>query len=274
MTEAVSAGGTGLLPEGRHADLAGVRLWYLDSGGSGTPLVLLHPNTGTSEVWEKQFGAFAGAGHRVIAFDRRGWGRSVAAEGAGVGTIADDLDALADDLGLGRFHLLGVAGGGFAALDYAAWRTERVLSLTVGASYGQFTDPLIADMFSRLSTPDFQRVPAVLREVGPTFRAEDPEGVERWMAIERGSRRPGAPAQPMRSPNTFAKIAGIRCPALVIAAGADLYAPPALMSAWAAHLPAHEWDVVPDAGHAITWERPGPFNARVLDFLRRADAAG
>jgi hypothetical protein len=57
-------------------------------------------------------GTFARAGYRVIAFDRRGFGKSIAdpATGPQRGTIAGDLDALADHLKLDRFHLLGVAG--------------------------------------------------------------------------------------------------------------------------------------------------------------------
>ena len=125
--------------KGARADLPGVKLWFTDTGGSGVPIVLLHPNTGTVEIWGPQIAAFALAGYRVIAFDRKGWGKSVAdpASGAQPGSIAGDLDALADHLKLEKFHLLGVAGGGFIALDYAAWRPEKIRSLIVGASHGK-----------------------------------------------------------------------------------------------------------------------------------------
>src|SRR5580692_7262075 len=108
---------------GAYAELPGVKLWFTDTGGAGVPVVLLHPNTGTVEIWQPQIAAFAAAGYRVIAFDRKGWGRSLPdpASGAQPGSIAGDLDALADHLKLEKFHLLGVAGGGFIALDYAAW---------------------------------------------------------------------------------------------------------------------------------------------------------
>jgi pimeloyl-ACP methyl ester carboxylesterase len=261
-----------MMGEAGHAALPGVRLWYTDSGGTGAPLVLLHANTGNSDIWAKQAGPFSHAGHRVIAFDRRGWGRSMAAPATGPqpGTVAGDLDMLADHLGLARFHLLGVAGGGFAALDYASWRTDRLLSLVVGASYGQFIEPDIQAFYQRVATADFQRVPGLLREVGPTFRGTDPEGTARWLEIEHHAKQDGAEAQPLRTPNTYAKIAAITCPVLVLAAGADLYAPPTLMRRWAARLPRHEFDVLPEAGHAINWEQPEAFNAKVLGFLARA----
>jgi pimeloyl-ACP methyl ester carboxylesterase len=63
---------------GQYAELPGVKLWFTDTGGTGTPIVLLHANTGTSASWEPQATAFAREGYRVIAFDRRGWGQSLA----------------------------------------------------------------------------------------------------------------------------------------------------------------------------------------------------
>jgi pimeloyl-ACP methyl ester carboxylesterase len=256
---------------GRYAELPGVKLWFTDTGGSGVPLILLHPNTGTSAIWEPQVGAFARAGYRVIAFDRRGYGKSVAdpASGPQPGSIAGDLDALADHLKLDRFHLLGVAGGGFVALDYAAWRPQRLRTLVIGASTGQIAEKEIADFAARIDIPELRKQPAVYREVGPSYRGADPEGTKRWREIEEHSRQSGAPDQPLRTPNTYAKIATIPTPTLVIAADADLLAPPALMAVWAAHMKNHEWAVVPDAGHAVTWERPDLFNEKVLAFVGR-----
>ena len=252
-----------------YAELPGVKLWFSDTAGSGVPLVLLHANTGNSEIWENQFSAFARAGYRVIAFDRRGWGKSLAdpASGPQPGTIAGDLDALADHLKLDKLHLLGVAGGGFAALDYAAWRPQRLRSLVIGASTGQIADREIADFAARLEIPGIRQLPPVYLEVGPSYRGADLEGTKRWREIEEHSRQAGAPNQPLRTPNTFAKIATITAPTLVIAGDADLLAPPALMRVWAAHIKDHEWAVVPDAGHAMAWERPEVFNELVLGFV-------
>ncbi len=57
------------------AALPGVRLWYIDSGGSGVPVVFMHAATGSVRNWDNQISAFTDAGYRFIAFDRRGWGR-------------------------------------------------------------------------------------------------------------------------------------------------------------------------------------------------------
>src|SRR5579859_2888573 len=93
---------------GMYAELPGVKLWFTDTGGAGVPIMLLHANTGTSAVWTDQVTRFSQAGYRVIAFDRRGWGKSIAnpATGPQPGSIAGDLDALADYLKLTNFICL------------------------------------------------------------------------------------------------------------------------------------------------------------------------
>lgn len=252
------------------ANLPGVRLWFTDTGGNGEPVVLMHANTGTSEAWEPQVAAFSKAGYRVIAFDRRGWGRSEADPATGVqpGYVAEDLHALAEYLTLRRFHLVGVAGGGFVALDYAAWHPDRVLSLVVGASTGSVSDPEIQDFIARIAIPGIRSLPAHYREVSASYRGANPEGTKRWLEIEHHARQPNAPAQPLRSSNTFAKLGGITARTLVIAADADLLAPPALMRLWARHIKGAQWAMLPDAGHAIAWEQPDVFNDIVLRFLR------
>jgi pimeloyl-ACP methyl ester carboxylesterase len=256
---------------GTYAELPGVKLWFTDTGGAGAPIVLLHSNTGTSAVWEGQITGFSQAGYRVIAFDRRGWGKSMAnsASGPQPGSIAGDLDSLADYLKLDKFHLLGVAGGGFAALDYAAWHPERLRSLIIGGSTGAVSDKEIADFIARIEIPDIRKQSAAYLEIGPSYRGANPEGTKRWIEIDEHSRQPGASAQPLRTPNTLAKIAAIPTATLIIAADADLLAPPALMRVWATYMKNYEWAVIQDAGHAMAWEQPGTFNDKVLDFLRR-----
>src|ERR1043166_10279368 len=98
---------------------ATVRVNFTDTGGNGVPVVLLHAATGSVLSWEHQTPAFVKAGYRVIAFDRRGWGKTTSDAGAIPGTAADDLISLMDSLHIDRFHLVGTAAGGFVTLDTA-----------------------------------------------------------------------------------------------------------------------------------------------------------
>ena len=258
------------VPDGTEIALPGVRLFVRDTGGSGTPVILLHANTGTSASWAEQFEALSAAGYRVIAFDRRGWGRSLPdPAGPQPGSVAEDLAALVDHLRLPPFHLLGVAGGGFVALDYAAWRPETLRGLVVAASTGLFSEPEMEPMTRNLDVPGFRQLPESFVEIGPSFRATQPERTAAWLAAEETARQKGARPQPLRTPNTFAKVEAIRTPLLVISASADLLAPPTLMRGWVSHMRQAEWVAIADAGHSVPMEQPELFNRAVLDFLRR-----
>jgi pimeloyl-ACP methyl ester carboxylesterase len=258
--------------QGAFVDLPGVRLWYLDSSGEGTPIVFLHANTGTSAIWEAQLSFFSEAGYRVIAPDRRGWGASVAepATGPQPGSVAEDLDALLTHLEIPAIHLVGAAGGTFSALDYAAWRPERVSTLVASVSTGMIVDDEIAGFIERISVPGLRAPnPAVYREVSAGFRGSNPEATRRWVEVESSARQPNGEVALVRTPNSYAKLRLITAPALVIAGGADMIAPPAMMRLWAAQLADVEFVTIAEAGHALTYEEPSTFNAAVESFLRR-----
>src|SRR5207249_11503938 len=138
---------------------------YKDTGGSGVPIVFLHSNTGSSQNWEHQISAFTSAGFRCIAYDRRGWGRSMALPGAQPGTAADDLHALMKFLGIDRFHLMGTAGGGFVAFDYALSFPEQLRSIVVANSIGGLQDEDYLELGRRLRPPPVDAMPAALREL-------------------------------------------------------------------------------------------------------------
>ena len=261
--------------EGRHVELPGVRLWYLDSRGGGEPIVFLHANTGTSAIWAPQLSHFARLGFRVIAPDRRGWGRSFADRATGVqpGSVAEDLDALVAHLGIDSFHLVASAGGTFSALDYAAWQPARIRTLTAAASTGMIVDEEIATFISRIEVPRWREPSfAVYRELSPGFRGTNPERTAQWIQMESTARQPDGEVALVRTPNTLDKLRRITAPVLALASGADLLAPPAMMRLWASRLFDVEFDVIPEAGHALAFEDPAAFNHVVEAFLRRKGA--
>ena len=254
------------------ADLPGVRIRYVDTGGGGAAVVLMHSATGHSGVWEHQLRAFTGAGLRVVAHDRRGWGRSVVdPAGPQPGTAADDLRALADHLGLDRFHLVGTAAGGIASLDFALSFPDRLRSLVVANSIGGVQDEDYLALGRRLRPPQFDALPPELRELGPAYRAGDPEGTRRWIELERLSRPNGpmSPAQGMRNRITFAELERLAVPTLLLTGGADLYTPPPVLALFAARIKGAESVLIPDVGHSAYWEAPDAFNRSVVTFIAR-----
>jgi pimeloyl-ACP methyl ester carboxylesterase len=252
-----------------YATVPGARIFYRDTGGSGVPAILLHAATGSSRVWEYQIAAFTAAGYRVIAFDRRGWGRTEINAGESQGTAADDLLALLDQLGLDRVHVIGTAAGGFVALDFALSYPKRVRSLVVANSIGGVQDADFLELGRRIRPPQFDALPPEFRELGPSYRAGNAAGTQRWVDFEKMSRAPGPPAapQPLRNRITFALLETIQAPTLLLTGDADLYAPPPVLRLFAARIKGAEVSIVPEAGHSTYWEQPELFNRAVLNFL-------
>jgi len=253
-----------------YVELPGVHLWYHDSGGTGAPVIFLHAASGTCESWVYQVPAFTAAGYRCITYERRGWGRSQPIPtGEQPGNVSDDLHGLVEYLGLQRVHLVATAAGGITGLDYALVHPERLYKLVVANSIGGVQDADYLEVQQRLRPPEIQELPVELRELGPSYRALNPEGTRRWIDIERASRPQGThgPGQPLRYPMTYARLETMQVPVLILIGDADLLSPPALMRLLAAHIPQCQVVTVPEAGHAAFWEQPELWNRLVLEFL-------
>lgn len=104
-----------------------IELYYEDHG-SGDTVVLSHGWPLSGAAWEKQVAALLDAGHRVITYDRRGFGKSSQpAMGYDYDTFADDLHALVTTLELRDFALVGHSmGSGEVAGYIGKYGTERV----------------------------------------------------------------------------------------------------------------------------------------------------
>lgn len=253
--------------------LPGVHLWYTDTGGTATPVIFMHAASGTCDSWVYQTPAFTAAGYRCVAYDRRYWGRSRSEPAdAPPGSASEDLHGLVTHLGLERFHLVATAAGGIGALDYAVEHPERVRSLVVSNTIGGLLgEPSYLEVQHRLRPPQIQALPVELRELGPSYRGTDPEGVQRWLVIDHASRPQPVPThtQQPRQPMTYARLETIRVPVLALMGGADLLSPPALMRLLAAHIPGCQTAMIPEAGHAAFWEQPEVWNRLVLDFIEQ-----
>src|SRR6202043_828184 len=99
---------------------AAIRIYYEDHG-SGPPVVLVHGYALNGHSWEKQEAALLAAGHRVITYDRRGFGASSRpAAGYEFDTLAADLHVLLTRLRLREVVLAGFAMGTGEVTRYLA----------------------------------------------------------------------------------------------------------------------------------------------------------
>ena len=112
-----------------------VRLHIEDSGGSGRPVVLIHGWPLSAQAWKPQVSALREAGYRVMAYDRRGFGRSdKPASGYGYDTLADDLQRVMDQCDLQDVTLVGFSMGGGEVARYIARHGESRLHSVVFAA--------------------------------------------------------------------------------------------------------------------------------------------
>ena len=104
-----------------------IELHYEDYG-TGKPVVLIHGWPLSGRSWESQVPALVDAGYRVVAYDRRGFGKSSQPwDGYDYDTFAADLDALLQHLDLREVTLVGFSMGGGEVARYIGTRgTERV----------------------------------------------------------------------------------------------------------------------------------------------------
>jgi pimeloyl-ACP methyl ester carboxylesterase len=251
------------------ADLPGTRLGYWDTGGNGTPVIFLHPASGSALVWLYQQPVFAKAGYRAIAYSRRNHYNSALAPEDNPGIGSEDLHHLSEFLGLKKFHIVGSAAGGSVAVDYALSHPERVLSMTVSSNNLAARDGYIAETAARIRPKVTETLPRWYWELGPSYRAANAEGVEKWIEINQKSETGKGARQKLANVVTPAKLETLKVPTLLIAGAADLATPPSIMRMIARHVPNCEVVVAAECGHSSYWERPEFFNRTVLDFIGR-----
>ncbi|MGW1783376.1 alpha/beta fold hydrolase [Streptomyces sp. NPDC002143] len=247
----------------------GGSLWCWDTGGAGEAVVLLHPGSGSGESWPYQQPVLAAAGLRVVGYSRRGAYNSVAGARAEADTASGDLDTLADRLGLETFHLCGSAAGGPVAIDYALSYGDRLRSLTVSGSIMGVQDAEYTELTAALQPDPFGDLPVDFKELGPSYRGGDREGVAAWLEIHDRARTADAFPQSLANTITWAAMETLALPVQLITGDADLYSPPSVMRLNAGHLRDVETHVVREAGHNPHWEQPAAWNRLLVDFVRR-----
>jgi pimeloyl-ACP methyl ester carboxylesterase len=215
--------------QGACAHLPGADLFYYDTGvnrrGHGDTVILVHAASGNADAFKYNLQAFAAAGYRAIAYDRKNVGRSSntlrdAELGRSPGSTVQDLEQLIDHLGLGRVHLVGVAAGAQMVLQYAARYPAKVSSVVLAATLGPQgiaqQEPELAALQANISRPFEQLCPMTIanpppaplrlistttaatvnlpaitvehRELGTWFRATNRAGVDDFLAINANGR--------------------------------------------------------------------------------------
>ena len=252
------------------AALPGTNLGYWDTGGTGQPVVFLHPASGSALVWLYQQPVFAKAGYRVIAYSRRNYYNSDLAPNENPGSASVDLQNFVDYLGVNQFHLVSSAAGGSVAADYALSYPEHLLSLTVSSNNLAARNGYIAEAAEKIKSKEWDDLPRWFRELGPSYRAVNPEGVAKWIELNEKSETGRGARQNLVNVVTPDKLESLKVRTLLVTGDADMFTPPSIMRMIARQVPNNELVIVPECGHSPYWEQPELFNRTVLEFIRRS----
>ena len=242
-------------------DLDGIALRYLSGRGDRT-LVLVHEMGGSLESWDDVAPKLAES-RRVLRYDTRGAGMSQKVRGElGIDTMADDIAALLDHIGIaGKVALAGIAVGGAIALHFAARYPERTSAVAVGSpATGIAPERRVAalERVARIEAAGMAFAVADSMQNGypPELRG-DTRRYERYRARWLGN-DPLSYATIWRmlaSLDMQGELAGLRCPVLVIGGSLDRVRPPALAQALAKTMPNAGYHEV-QTGHYMSVQTP------------------
>ncbi len=273
-------------------EVGGTAFGY-DDAGEGPAVVLLHAALGDRRMWDAQFTELA-ATHRVIRYDRRGFGETRGETGEHA--HYEDLLALLDARGIEQAALVGASMGGACALDAALAAPERITRLALlgsGLTGHTWPDHMLAD-FARLAAEAvpadrYARYQAREGDVDPADVRAMAEANIRYLVAgpaREVSVLPGemlalvremcsqvyrhdwsTPQWTERIPDTRHRLAEITTPALVVIGTSDAPGLVELSAHLAESLPHAELVELADTGHLPSMERPDEVNALLRKFL-------
>lgn len=240
--------------------------------GAGAPLVLVHGYLGGSAQWQAELARFSDR-FDVIAPDLPGYAGSAALPPPErIAAFAAAVVALLDELGIGRFTLMGHSMGGMIVQELAATHPDRVARLIL---YG--TGPLGAmpNRFEPLETSRARLrsdgVAQTIRRIGATWfrQGAAAEGFEIVAALGAQATEAAALAglDAMSHWDGRGALGRLTMPTLVLWGDGDRsYRWPQVETLWQG-LPDAALAVVPGTAHAVHLEKPALFQALVADFV-------
>ena len=256
---------------GRIKTKDGVEIFVKDTGGSGRAVVLTHAWPLSADIWDHQAAALSRAGYRVIAYDRRGFGRSSQpAGGFDFDTFADDLAAVIEATGVRDATLAGYSMGGGEVIRYFSRHNGRHVAkagLVGGAAYYLLRmdnnpigiDQTVFDGIKQGVLDDRRAyLSGLLRDVffdakRPATYAVTQEKLD-WalgMAMQASVAATAACVDAFSKTDFRSELAAVKVPALVLHGTADIPVPFALGKATAAGIAQSKMIEYQDASHGI-----------------------
>lgn len=260
----------------RFFDTTGARLRYRDDG-SGPIVLFIHGWALDLELWELQARQLA-ATHRVLRFDRRGFGLS-SGEPSLLADIAD-VDALLDHLAVARVVLVGASHGARVALRVASRSPERVSALVLdsppdelGTGRGALTREIPLAAYRRLAqSGDLEEL---RRRWGahPFTQLVSREPVAHQVVARMLARYSGADLlRPAESLPALTSFETLKMPIRVLNGERDLPSRRASGAALARALPGGRHVSIPEAAHLPGLDNPAAYGLALREVLAAASS--
>jgi esterase len=264
--------------------LHGQQFHFTEWGDPAAPaVVMLHGITGHARTWDDEARAL-GSRYRVLALDQRGHGDSDPALDGDytVRTMADDLAAFAEGLGLARFSIVGLSMGGRVAIAFAGHQQKRVDSLMVvdigpdvapdgrmrvgkmmASTPERFENLEEAVAFARAANPRYTEAMLRHRVLHATRKVD---GGHVWKydraireAVRTGRWRDAIDLWPLWQ--------AIACPVMVVRGADSDVLSPEIAKRMLETNPHARLVEVPGAGHTVPGDQPVAFRRLLAEFL-------
>jgi 3-oxoadipate enol-lactonase len=235
--------------------VSGGKIWAEDTGGRGTPVVLVNPGWSTAGIWSPMMDLLAGR-FRVIRYDDRGVGRSPTP--AVPFTRLADLRAVLDHAGADRAVIVGHSGGGGTALALALDDPGRVADLVLVApgapDYPWPEDDPYVGEFVRLYTAGDQEGLVRLGLATWAAAGDDETAAAEIRAAVSAFFLIGELGQP--DPPVYDRLGQVRAPAVVVRGDREYPMVADCADAIAARIPGCGSIVIPRADHLLPLRAP------------------
>jgi non-heme chloroperoxidase len=259
---------------------------YYEDHGSGKPVVLIHGYPLSGASWEKQVAVLLAAGHRVITYDRRGFGKSSQpTTGYNYDTFAEDLHKVVTHLELHDFALVGFSMGGGEVARYLGKYGSKGVTKAVfissvppfllktsdnpegvdGSVFEGIQKAVSADRYAFFTDffKNFYNTDLLLGK-----RISEQTVQASWNIAAGASATASLACVPTWHEDFRKDLAQIEVPTLVIHGDADRILPIAASGRRTAELiKGARLVVVKEGPHCITWTHADEVNRELLEFL-------
>ena len=264
---------------------------YYEDHGSGRPVVLIHGYPLNGASWEKQLPVLLEAGHRVITYDRRGFGKSSQpTTGYNYDTFAEDLHTLVTHLKLRDFVLVGFSMGGGEVARYLGKYGSKGVSKAViisgvppfllktpdnpegvdGSVFEGIQKAVVADRYAFFTEffKNFYNTDLLLGK-----RVSEQAVQASWNVAAGASATASLACVPTWHEDFRKDLGRIDVPTLVINGDADRILPITVTGLRTAKvIKGARLSVVKDGPHCITWTHAEEVNSELANFLGKGAA--